>query len=229
MNKMTESDNSLKNFYDQEYVDKYEKKPLFRISRLIKYIEIQKDYDVADFGCGNGFLMIFLHDKVRTYSGIDFSELFIESAKKRQKMLGAGNAEFFCESIEEFCSRNNEKFDAGFVLDLAEHVPDKEWVRILIAIRNSLKHSGKLYLHTPNSEFFIEIMRKKKIVLHEFKEHVAVRNLSENILMLRNAGFSKFEIKKLPHYNFFRYIHFLSLIPGIGKYFQARLFIIVEK
>ena len=226
---MTESKDSLKHFYDKEYVDKFEKKPLFRISRLMKYVELPKDSEIADFGCGNGFLMICLHDKVRRYSGVDFSELFIDAAKKRQKMLGIDNAEFFCESIEAFCSRNSEKFDAGFVLDLAEHVPDKEWIRILIAIRNSLKPSGKLYLHTPNSEFFIEIMRKKNVLLPQFKEHVAVRNVNENILMLRNAGFSKFEIKMLPHYNFLRYINFLSLIPGIGKYCKARIFIIVKK
>jgi 2-polyprenyl-3-methyl-5-hydroxy-6-metoxy-1,4-benzoquinol methylase len=228
MDIMTESD-PLKKFYDKEYVCQYEKKPLSRIIRLMKYVELPEDADVADFGCGNGVLMICLHDKVRTYSGVDFSELFIEAAKKKQKKLGIVNADFFCESIEEFCSRNSEKFDAGFVFDLAEHVPDKDWIRILDSIRNSLKPSGKLYLHSPNAEFFIEKMKMKNFLLQQFKEHVAVRNPGENIQMLECAGFSEHEIKMLPHYNILRFIHFLSFIPGIGKYFKARIFIIAKK
>jgi hypothetical protein len=92
-----------------------------------------------------------------------------------------------------------------------------------------LKPSGKLYLHTPNAEFFVETMKKKNFLLHQFKEHVAVRNVRENILMLESAGFSEFEIKMLPHYTFLRFMNFLSLTPGIGKYFKARIFIIVKK
>jgi 2-polyprenyl-6-hydroxyphenyl methylase/3-demethylubiquinone-9 3-methyltransferase len=226
---MTESEDSLVHYYGHEYVDKFEKKPLFRVSRLMKYVELPEDSNVADFGCGNGLLLTCLHNKVRTYFGVDFSEFFIDAAKKRQKILGIVNAEFYCESIESFCSRNGEKFDAGFVLDLAEHVPDKEWIRILKAIRNSLKPSGKVYLHTPNADFFVETMKKRKIIFHQFKEHVAVRTIGENIRMLEHAGFSEFEIKMLPHYNLSRYLNFFTILPFIGKYLEARIFIIAKK
>lgn len=230
MRNVNESEEVLRNYYGPEYVDKFEKnQPLSRLSRLMKYVEIPKDADVADFGCGNGLLLTCLHDKVRTYSGVDFSEFFIDTAKKRQKMLGIVNAAFFFESIEAFCSRNYEKFDAGFVMDLAEHVPDKEWIRILSAIRNSLKPSGKLYLHTPNAEFFIEILKKNNFILHQIKEHVAVRNVNKNIQMLEYAGFSEFEIKMIPHYNVLRYLNFLTLTPYIGKYFLSRIFIVAKK
>jgi 2-polyprenyl-3-methyl-5-hydroxy-6-metoxy-1,4-benzoquinol methylase len=230
MRNVNDSKDELKKFYGPDYVDRFEKnQPLFRLSRLMKYVEISKDADIADFGCGNGLLLTYLHDKVRTYSGVDFSEFFIETAKRRQIMLGIENAEFFCESIESFCSRNNEKFDAGFVLDLAEHVPDEEWIRILAAIRKSLKPCGKLYLHTPNAVFFIEIMKKKNFLLHQFKEHVAVRNINENTQMLENAGFSDHNVIQMSHYNVLKYLDFFKIIPHIGKYFEARIFIVAKK
>ncbi|MDO8873983.1 MAG: class I SAM-dependent methyltransferase [Methanoregula sp.] len=221
---------SLQNLYEKEYVEKFETdQSPFRISRLMQYVSLPKDSHVADFGCGNGMLLACIHNQVRTYSGVDFSECFIIEARKRQTISGISNAEFFCESIESFCSRNSDTFDAGFVMDLAEHVYDPEWAGILAAIHRSLKSGGKLYLHTPNAEFFLEMMKKKNLIFHQFEEHVAVRHVSQNIQLLEDAGFFKYKIKMLPHYNILRSLHFLSFIPVIGKYFKARIFIIAEK
>jgi 2-polyprenyl-6-hydroxyphenyl methylase / 3-demethylubiquinone-9 3-methyltransferase len=223
-------DQNLRDLYEKDYVEKFEREQSpFRIARLIQYTDLPKDSHVADFGCGNGLLLACLHDQIRTYSGVDFSEHFIIAARNRQKMLGIANAEFFCESIGSFCSRNHEKFDAGFILDLAEHVPDKEWPAILSAIHSSIKPGGRLYVHTPNAEFFLEIMKKKNFIFHQFEEHVAVRDISRNTRMLEDAGFFNVDVKLLPHYNILRYMHYLSFFPIIGKYFKARIFIIAEK
>ena len=221
---------NLQNLYENDYVEKFEREqsPL-RISRLMQYTDLPEDSHIADFGCGNGMLLSCIHDRVKTYSGVDFSEHFIIAARSRQKNLGIANADFFCESIESFCSRNHNKFDAGFVLDLAEHVPDKEWSSILSAIHSSVKPGGRLYVHTPNAEFFLEIMKNKNIIFHQFEEHVAVRDVSRNTRMLEDAGFFIVEVKLLPHYNILRYLHFLSFFPLVGKYFKARIFIIAEK
>jgi 2-polyprenyl-3-methyl-5-hydroxy-6-metoxy-1,4-benzoquinol methylase len=221
---------TLKNLYGKNYVEKFEKdqSPL-RIAHLMEYVDLSKEYEVADFGCGNGMLLDCVKDNVHAYYGVDFSDFFIRAARNRQKMQGISNAEFFCESIESFCSRNQGKFDAGFVIDLAEHVYDEDLTGILTAIRNTLKPGGKLYVHTPNADFFLEIMKKKNFVFRQFKEHVAVRNVCGNIRILEIAGFSRYEVMLLPHYNILRYIHVLSFLPLIGKYFQARIFIIAEK
>jgi 2-polyprenyl-6-hydroxyphenyl methylase / 3-demethylubiquinone-9 3-methyltransferase len=220
----------FQNLYEKDYVEKFEREqsPL-RIKRLMQYIDLPKDSHVADFGCGNGMLLTSIYDKVRMYSGVDFSEPFIIAARNRQQSCGISNADFFCESIESFCSRNRDKFDAGFVMDLAEHVPDNEWAAILSAIHSSIKPGGKLYLHTPNAEFFLEIMKKKNFIFHQFEEHVAVRDITRNTRMLEDAGFFKVEVKLLPHYNILQYMHFLSFFPFIGKYFKARIFILAEK
>jgi len=221
---------NLQALYEKKYVEKFEKdQSPIRISRLMRYIHLPGDSHVADFGCGNGMLLDCIHDKVGFYSGVDFSEHFILAARTRQRKSGISNAEFFCESIVSFCLNNGEKFDAGFILDLAEHVYDQEWAKILTAIHGALKPGGKLYLHTPNAEFFLEKMKKNNFVFHQFKEHIAVRDTLNNTRMLEDAGFSNCEVKLLPHYNILRFFHFLSFFPIIGKYFKARIFIIAEK
>jgi 2-polyprenyl-3-methyl-5-hydroxy-6-metoxy-1,4-benzoquinol methylase len=170
-----------------------------------------------------------LHDHVRKYSGADFPEHFIIAAKNRQNILRIENAEFFCESTESFCSRNHEKSDAGFVLDLAGHVPEREWSTIRSALRRSIKPGGRLCFHTPNAGFFLAMMKKKNFIVHPFEEHGAVRDEHQNLRMLEDAGFTPSEVKMLPHYNLLRYMHFLSFFPFEGNYFKARIFIIAEK
>lgn len=227
---MDDTQNFLKNFYGREYVNRLEKnKGAIRRSHLIEQLDFPKYYNVADFGCGNGMLMDCLSNKVSSYSGVDFSEFFIDVARQRQKQRMVTNAEFFCDTIESFCSRNPDTFDAGFIFDVVEHIYDKELAETLTAIRQSMKTGAKLYLHTPNAEFFIEILKKKNFIFRQFKEHVAVRKAGEIIQLLENAGFSKYEVNMVPHYNILRYLHLLSFCPFVGKYFKARIFIIAEK
>lgn len=216
--------------HGQDYVDKFDKEQSDqRIRRLLKYIELSKEYVVADFACGNGMLLDHIHEKVEKYIGVDFSEPFITSANRRMKNKGIKNANFICSSIEEFCGTHNNMFDAGFALDFSEHVYDNEWVDILSNIHDTLKSDGTLYVHTPNKEFILEIMKENNLILKQFKEHVAVRDVPHNIKLLTQAGFSDITVKCLSHYNALRYLHIFSISPFIGKYFKARIFITAKK
>jgi len=60
-------------------------------------------------------------------------------------------------------------------MDFSEHVYDEEWREILRGIRSALKPTGRLYLHTPNAEFILEIMKARNLILARQPEHVAVR------------------------------------------------------
>ncbi len=88
-----------------------------------------------------------------------------------------------------------------------------------------MKPNGKLYLHTPNPEFFLEIMKNKNIFLKQFPDHVSVRTPSENIDMIEKSGFKITKVKLISQYTIAKLLHPLSYIPWIGKYFKARNFI----
>ncbi|MFC1730976.1 class I SAM-dependent methyltransferase [candidate division KSB1 bacterium] len=197
--------------------------------RFVKKINFNKDDIVGDYGCGNGIFLDLIHDKINKYDGIDLSESYIELAKLRQKENKIDNAEFFCASIEEFSKKVQARYDKIFSFDFSEHLYDEDCLRIFAQMRTTLKEGGKLYIHTPNGDFFIELLKKRGI-LKQFEEHIGVRNRKEYVKLLGKIGFSHIEVQYLPHYvTLLKFMHLLSYIPFVGKFFKARLWIICTK
>lgn len=219
------SSEELKEIYGKDYVEKYSTHSLFRIERLMKYIELDATYHAADFACGNGMLMPLVAPRVASYAGVDFSADFIKEAEHKKSVLGIKNAELFCANINDFCGTHEGVFDCAFAMDFSEHVYDNEWLELLSNIGKSLKKGGSLYVHTPNALFFSELMKTHSIFMSHHPGHVAVRSPDENARLLVGAGYTIKKILLLPHYNFLRFIHFMSYLPYIGKHFKARVFI----
>jgi len=196
-----------------------------RLIRLIKYIDFNKEDRVADFACGNGILLDLIYNKVFSYDGIDFSEDFIQLAKKRKDKNGIINAKFYCSDILEFCKDKTSLYDKAFAMDFSEHISDDEFVSIFRAIKGTLNDSGKLYIHTPNGDYLLEIFKKMGLIKKD-KGHIGIRNDKQYINLLRKIDNKNIKIKYLAHYlNYLSVFHFLSYIPFFGKYFKARLFI----
>jgi 2-polyprenyl-3-methyl-5-hydroxy-6-metoxy-1,4-benzoquinol methylase len=209
-----------------EYVAKYNKKPLDRVRRLLPYMRVTDDEELADFACGNGMLLHALGARKGMYHGVDFSRDFIASANDWAEREGLQNYRFYCEDIIQFCARHQSRFDCAATLDFSEHVADTEAVEIYSAIRTSLKPGGRLFLHTPNLDFFVELMKDRGII-PQFPEHIAVRNGAQTVALLEAAGFHKRSTttRYLPHYNVLRHLQPLAHAPLVGKYFRARLWI----
>jgi 2-polyprenyl-6-hydroxyphenyl methylase/3-demethylubiquinone-9 3-methyltransferase len=222
------SRDELKGFYEGSYVDDYRKKSVRRLERLVPLFHLDKDDVVVDIGCGDGMLSQVVHGRVGSYVGVDFSERFIAAAQERARSSGIGNTRFVRADIVEFCAENRGRFDAAFTMDFSEHIDDEDFHRIYTAVRDSLKKGGSLYLHTPNRDYFLEILKHHGII-RQFPEHIAVRRDRHYIRLLDEAGFSNISLRYLPHYNVMRYLHFLSAIPLVGRYFRARLFIVSKR
>jgi SAM-dependent methyltransferase len=196
-----------------------------RLLQLLPLMRLEKDDDLVDFACGNGLLAAETHDRVHSYTGVDFSQPFIDLAVARAARLGARNLRFECASIEEFCTAHLQRFDVACAFDFSEHVPDGEWLQLLAEMRRSLKPGGRLYLHTPNAGFVLERLRSKNFILRQSPEHVAVRDMRANLELLRQSGFSITAARFVRHYNVLRFLHPLRRVPVIGPWFAARIFI----
>lgn len=219
------SQKELLQLHGHDYAARFERRHgRRRLLQLIALMKLDRSYDVADFGCGNGLLAAEIHELVRTYTGVDFSEPFIELAVARAARLDATNVRFVHSSIEDFCQRNPERFDAAFALDFSEHVYDDMWLKIAQSIRHTLKRGGTLYVHTPNADFFLERMKTRRFILRHSAEHVAVRSLADNARLLESAGFRISSSQYVPHYNVLRFMHVLTPLPYVGRHFQARIF-----
>ena len=227
---MSDMKADLAELYGEEYVREFERnQSLDRLRRLLPLMDLKPQSVVADFACGNGMLMELVAPHIQAYVGVDFSQHFIDSANRKRDRLKINNAKFVCARIENFCAEYPEYFDTGLAMDVSEHVPDGEWMSILESVRTSLKSRGKIYIHTPNADFFLEKLKSRNFLIKQFKEHVAVRTSGRNAEILLRAGFSKVETIFLPHYNLLKYLHPISFLPGLGRYFKARLFISAEK
>jgi 2-polyprenyl-6-hydroxyphenyl methylase / 3-demethylubiquinone-9 3-methyltransferase len=209
-----------------DYVGDYERKPVSRIARLIPRMSFDPEGELADFACGNAMLLPLTHDRVRHYHGVDFSEDFIRVAQKRAQAHGITNCSFHCTDIVDFCRDNTGRFSIATALDFSEHIDDGDFVRIFSAIRASLHEGGRLYLHTPNLTFILELLKQRGI-LPQFPQHIAVRDAEHNVRLLEQCGFraENLTVHLLPHYNVMQVVHPLRHIPGLGKFFVARLFI----
>lgn len=226
---MTDTEENIR-LHSGEYVKMYERKPLSRLARLIPTMSLGGGETLADFACGNAMLLPLVHDRVKHYHGVDFSADFIRAAQDRADTLQIENCSFHCMDILEFCRTHAGGIDVATAMDFSEHINDQDFVEIFTAIHASLKSGGRLYLHTPNLTFFLELFKQHGIV-PQFPQHIAVRDTRQNLELLEKCGFgvSGMTCHELPHYNILKVLHPLRRIPFIGKYFVARLFIECRK
>ncbi|MFH1708966.1 MAG: class I SAM-dependent methyltransferase [Planctomycetota bacterium] len=219
------SQKQLRELHGKDYVERYHQTDGFRIGRMINLIQFGKNDVVLDIGCGNGLLLDYVADKVNRYYGVDFSEEFIKVARSRQASNKINNAEFICGDVTAFCRESEVKFDKIFALDFTEHIYNEDFLEIFAAISRSLNKEGTLYLHTPNRDYILEILKARGI-LRQLPEHVAVRTPEQYSDLLQQTGFREIEIVFLSHYLKIPSIFaFLRYVPLINKYFKARLFI----
>jgi len=209
-----------------EYVERYLAKPLDRVRALASRMTYDGTTCIADFGCGSGMLLHALDRPFGAYEGIDFSPDFIAAAERWAAAGSCRNYHFHLGDINEFARLHPGAFDIATTLDFSEHVEDSMAIEIYASIRSSLRPGGRLYLHTPNLDFFLE--RAKSIgIVPQFPEHIAVRNAGQMVALLAKAGFDPGHIRVqiIPHYNVLKILHPLSRLPVIGKLFGARLWL----
>jgi 2-polyprenyl-6-hydroxyphenyl methylase/3-demethylubiquinone-9 3-methyltransferase len=223
------SEEELRAIYDQRYVDRYDPHAVERMRRMQPFFELSGQEVVADFGCGNGVLLELIGPRVHEYVGVDFSEAFVRAAERRRDARGIRNGMFHCGDIVQFCARHPNRFDAGFALDLSEHVYDDQFLAIFGAIHGALKPGASLYLHTPNGEYFIERLRGRRI-LRPIEGHVAVRDERSHLALLAECGFAEVHVRHLAHYlPAASALHGLGALPLVGRHFRARLFLTCRK
>ena len=222
---MTESYQNQRRLYQGEYVAGYDRLPPMRMAALVRLCELRRGDAVVDFGCGPGTLLHQIHAAIATYCGVDFSEEFIASARRKAEERNIGNARFECTDIVDFCRRNPSRFDRGFMFDVNHLIDDAHLLPIYAGVRSSLRRSGKFYLHTINADYFLERLKDKKLV-RRTAHYVAVRTADHNRDLLRASGFENVRITGISHYQApLSYLHVVSRIPGLRSLMTARLFI----
>ena len=215
--------------HGEQYVRKFiNARQSVRLARLAERMMLPAGANVLDVGCGTGFLASLLASRYGTYTGVDFSQAMVQEARVQAGAQGLRNCRFLCGDAVDVMRAGAEAYHAIFMLDISEHVPDQEWIGIVAAAWQALKPGGRVYLHTPNLDFFVEQL-KQWGWMRQFPEHIAVRNAESNMQFFRAAGFKSVVCWALPHYNVLRFLHPLAGLPAVGKYMAARLWVVAIK
>jgi len=215
------------NLYSADYVRIYKrKKKEGRLDRLKTYFSLNKNVFVLDVGCGSGFLFDLIRDDIKSYTGIDLSDDFINESKKTHKN---NKLSFRCESSRNHAKKFSNYYKKIFMMDVTEHLDDETMLEIIKDCHKMLKKNGKLFIHTPNGMYFLEILKKIGII-KQTAGHIAIRSYNQYKKLIKKTDFSNIKIVYLNHYIIFlKPFYYLSYVPFIGDYFKARLLIIIEK
>ena len=211
--------------YSNDYVKEYESYPRKRMQKLIPYLNLKPNEALLDVGCGPGWLLDMTAGTIGRYVGIDFSKEFIQGANARLAEMNIPNARFECSDIVEFCQKNVGVFDKATLFDVSHLIEDPKLLPIYRAIRSTLKPGGRLYIHTLNSDYFLELLKSVGLVRRRLSSYYsAVRNENRNAELLYRVGYTAVSCRGITHYLFpLNLLHFLSYIPLVGRFFKARL------
>lgn len=145
---------SDENLYDtyEAYKDyktpKLSRKDIRRFDELIwGPSKIREDMNILEIGCGTGsFLSYLSYKKCCNFMGIDqdpaLENIIPDEVRSR----------FFCRDVWEALSDPCIKdLDRIIALDVLEHFPPNEVIRLLMAIKEKLRSGGKITLKSPNA------------------------------------------------------------------------------
>jgi len=117
---------------------------------VIKKIKNINFESILDIGCGDGRLIyelkkIFPEKKM---VGVDLSEQAISFAKAFNRL---NKSEFY----STYSEINNVKFDLITLIEVLEHIPDKDIKTITETIKNRLAPGGKLIISVPSDNYAV--------------------------------------------------------------------------
>lgn len=199
-----------------------------RIDRLVSLLDLKSSDSVCEIGCAAGHFLAAISDKVRYGIGIDTSTAAIEAASELKNSSGLHNLDFWVGSAEDYSKVTTlaGSFDYVFLMDVTEHIEDRQLISVLCATRALLSPNGKLVIHTPNLDYWLERLKDRDI-LPQLDGHIAVRNLAAYVEILEANGFHIQNAARLPHYRqpLTTFDRLFMNFPFIGRIFAGRLFI----
>jgi 2-polyprenyl-3-methyl-5-hydroxy-6-metoxy-1,4-benzoquinol methylase len=122
---------------------------LFTMARYKFVAKMLGGYNrVVEVGCADGFPTRIVAQAVQSIIAVDFDAELIANAK--EQLLDRWPIEFRVHDIMDAPVKG--LFDAGFALDVLEHIPESQEELFLNNIRRSLTDAGVLVIGTPSLE-----------------------------------------------------------------------------
>lgn len=157
------------------------------IEYFIKKINLQKESNILDLGCGRGWLSNLLssHGKVL---GIEPVEKVVKHAKNLFPHIN-----FVVGKAASLINEYSEKFDLIVSSEVIEHILDKEKVVFVKEIKLLLKSNGYLVISTPREEAQKEWLKYNNPD-QPIEEWISEKELKD---LFKKNGFKLIEVKRI--------------------------------
>jgi len=119
------------------------------VERIKKYLKINKNDIVLEFGCGIGRLMQPLSKFCKQIVGLDISEAMIDYGLKYCENK---NIVFLPMQNETDIKLEKESVDKIYSLLVLQHIEKPKAFRILFELKRILKIGGKVFIQYPDAE-----------------------------------------------------------------------------
>jgi SAM-dependent methyltransferase len=143
------------------------------------HVPNDRSVPVIDIGCGYGFALRALrHLGFQNLMGIE------TSAEQAVRCRQAGFEIVVTEDTIEWLKQNPGRFVVAILLDVLEHVPVALQIKLLRAVRGSLRPGGKVILTVPNANSIL-------FGRWRYNDYTHYSSFTEHSLyfVLKNAGF----------------------------------------
>lgn len=218
----------MNDLYDADYFSRLPRES-DRIRNILASIDLETEDAVCELGCGTGDVLLAVAERVKYCLGVDFAPDAIEQANIGKRRREVNNCDFICEEITTLgeTEKYTNSFTKVLMMDVTEHIDDETMCDFIQTAGRILKQSGILYIHTPNRDALLEILKDRNIILKQLPGHIAVRNTGQYRNLLENNGFNVVSVKYLPHYNRLLNIidSIMMQIPFVGRFFKSRILI----
>ena len=180
-------ENKDKELFDRIAIQ-YSRKDIYPISRearkfqLISLLELcpgNNFENILELGCGPGYSSIYLHDRYKKYTGLDYSKSFIEIAKE----LNLPGTKFIEGNIKKLSFLQNENFDLIFGVGILHHVDD---INSVLKSINEISNNETIvaFVEPSMGNPFIQVLR--------FIRKIIDKNYNQD-----QRNFQKHEIKEI--------------------------------
>jgi len=209
-------------FYEKEYGEIYSNEKgttpaqLFttRLSDAALYFEWTKKYfsktsDCLELGCASGYFLSTIKDHVKSVTGIETHTLL----KNYCRDIGIN-------MVDSLGECHNDQFDVVFLFFVLEHIGEPK--KYLQEIKRVLKTGGRIIIVVPNVDdalfklYDIPGFR----VFYFTPAHQFYYSKDTLSALLKDTGFSQFEILPIHRYDLSNHVHWLQngKPGGAGKF-----------